>query len=81
MPSMKKATKSKKSSMQLLIGTYVWAVAKLRESPEDRYAAEIVLEHELLIRPKTCMRNGGTDECTEGPRGQNKCGLCGRRGL
>lgn len=82
MPVKKKATPTNKSSTQLLIGTYVWAVAKLRESPEDRYAEKIVLEHELPIRPPTCLiYPGRTVKCGEIPQSQNKCSLCGRRGL
>ncbi len=44
---MRKAAETKKSSMQLLIGTYTWALSKIRESPEDKYAANIIFEHEV----------------------------------
>lgn len=87
---MREAAESKKSSMQLLIGTYTWALSKIRESPEDQYADEIIKRHEigitlppaLAIKPPTCLRNtGSTVKCKEGPKGQNKCGLCKRRGI
>lgn len=69
-------------SASLLIGSYQWALARLREVSIDPYAEKIKYDQETPDKAAvpTCLNNGGIIDCKKGPNRQSRCDLCGKTG-